>query len=369
MNPQVRVGTPLRSLGKSMLMLADDITNKRSEQQALQAAAANRAREDAWRQQQAAIAQQNFDSTQQLNAERLTLETNKADAELRAKGIVPDSYVRSMEIPTPTIADPSILRPVEGGPPTFTMTMGKRMLGITAPAKFEVPKYDLAQGGYNPEQDRDLQKSLLEISARETPTAFDREKWGETVRHNRAMEGIGLQNAAASAGNRSNTQDQRAIQNASQLRGQYQNDPTVKSAAQLAEAYSKIKTAANDPSPAGDLSVIFGFMRLQDPSSTVREGEFATAQNTGGVPERVRAAYNKALKGERLTPAQRADFIKQADNLARSQRALLGGVNKRYSDIAARYGVNPLDVTYDPYEVVDATRPTYTPKYKENPFK
>lgn len=33
--------------------------------------------------------------------------------------------------------------------------------------------------------------------------------------------------------------------------------------------------------PAGDIAVIYAYMKLQDPTSVVREGEFATAQNAG----------------------------------------------------------------------------------------
>ena len=43
-------------------------------------------------------------------------------------------------------------------------------------------------------------------------------------------------------------------------------------------AFGRIQAAANDPTPAGDLALIFNYMKLLDPGSTVREGEFATAQ-------------------------------------------------------------------------------------------
>jgi len=34
-------------------------------------------------------------------------------------------------------------------------------------------------------------------------------------------------------------------------------------------------------------------MKILDPGSVVREGEFATAQNSAGIPERIRAKYNR----------------------------------------------------------------------------
>ena len=75
------------------------------------------------------------------------------------------------------------------------------------------------------------------------------------------------------------------------------------------DAFGRIQASASDPSPAGDLALIFNFMKVLDPGSTVREGEFATAQNSAGVPERIRNTANRVLRGERLGTAQRADSL------------------------------------------------------------
>ncbi len=77
-------------------------------------------------------------------------------------------------------------------------------------------------------------------------------------------------------------------------------------------SYDTLVTAGKNPSAAGDLSIIFAYMKLLDPPSTVREGEQALAANAAGVPDRVRNIYNRVLTGERLAPAQRQDFINQA---------------------------------------------------------
>jgi hypothetical protein len=84
----------------------------------------------------------------------------------------------------------------------------------------------------------------------------------------------------------------------------------------ILNGHKQLQAIAADPSAAGDISLIFSYMRMLDPLSVVREGEFATAQNAASVPDRVRNAYNKALKGERLNPDQRKDFINTAGKLA-----------------------------------------------------
>lgn len=118
----------------------------------------------------------------------------------------------------------------------------------------------------------------------------------------------------------------------------------------LAQAYRKIRGAASDPSAAGDLSVVFGYMKLLDPASVVRESEQATAVNARGVPDTIRSIYNRVLTGERLTPAQRQDFVQQSRNLLTSQRAALSSQVNRYRAIAEANDIDAEQVVYDPFE-------------------
>lgn len=94
----------------------------------------------------------------------------------------------------------------------------------------------------------------------------------------------------------------------------------IKPFQKVESAFKKIQKAGSQDTAAGDLSLIFSFMKILDPGSTVREGEFATAQNAASIPDRVQNAYNNALKGTRLGTAQRADFITQAENLFSAER-------------------------------------------------
>lgn len=113
------------------------------------------------------------------------------------------------------------------------------------------------------------------------------------------------------------------------------------------DAYNTVKTLATDHSAAGDLSMIFSFMKMLDPTSVVREQEFANAQNAAGVPDRVVNQYNKLLRGERLNPEQRADFLRQAENLYKTKKGRQDAVSKRYTEMAKRNKVNPDDVVGD----------------------
>lgn len=80
-------------------------------------------------------------------------------------------------------------------------------------------------------------------------------------------------------------------------------------------ATQQIRQLGQSGRAADDIGLIFSFMRTLDPSSTVREGEFATAQNAASIPDRVRNYYNGALQGTLLGPRQRAEMIGTAYRL------------------------------------------------------
>lgn len=107
------------------------------------------------------------------------------------------------------------------------------------------------------------------------------------------------------------------------------------------DAWGRIKASAKDASAAGDLALIFNYMKVLDPGSTVREGEFANAQNAAGVPERVVASYNNAVRGERLTTNQRRDFVDRAKKLYKAQKAQNTQTAQAYRKLAKQYNLDP----------------------------
>jgi hypothetical protein len=115
----------------------------------------------------------------------------------------------------------------------------------------------------------------------------------------------------------------------------------------LRDSYTRISASLEDPSPAGDLALIFNYMKMLDPGSVVREGEFATAQNAGGVDDKVQNVYNSIIHGERLTPEQRRDFALRANSLYEGQQRHFSGLRNRYTGLAERYGLDPQNVVYD----------------------
>ena len=113
------------------------------------------------------------------------------------------------------------------------------------------------------------------------------------------------------------------------------------------DAVGRVRVASAGNTPADDVALVFAYMKVLDPGSVVREGEFATAQNTGSVPERVWNMYNRALKGDRLTPNQRKNFSQSAENIAKDQGVRYDKKVSEYSRLATGYGFDPSMIVPD----------------------
>ena len=95
----------------------------------------------------------------------------------------------------------------------------------------------------------------------------------------------------------------------------FTNNAIVKDFNTATTQYNKLLSSAKQKSAAGDMSMIFTYMKILDPTSVVREGEQATAKEAGAVPDKVLNFYNKAVTGQKLTATQRADFVSTGTKL------------------------------------------------------
>lgn len=125
------------------------------------------------------------------------------------------------------------------------------------------------------------------------------------------------------------------------------NDQT-KGYQEVKSAFGRVK--ASEDSAVGDLSLIFGYMKMLDPGSVVREGEFATAQNAAGVPERVMNIYNKVVSGERLNAGQRKAFKGQAEKLYQTAAEQEKTVRQGIERISKGYGLKTENIFYEAVE-------------------
>lgn len=113
------------------------------------------------------------------------------------------------------------------------------------------------------------------------------------------------------------------------------------------DAYNRVIQSYKDPSPAGDLALLFNYMKILDPKSTVRESEFTAAAQTGSLPQQIQATATKLIKGERLTPEQRRDFVRRASTLYKGAEKQQASIEKQFEQRAKKLGVDPSLIVLD----------------------
>ena len=129
------------------------------------------------------------------------------------------------------------------------------------------------------------------------------------------------------------------------LRKEYQAES--KDYKKVRDAYTRIVESAKDPSPAGDLALIFNYMKVLDPGSVVRESEFRTAENAKSALERAKesgetvpnfiwGAVNKLMTGQRMLEIQRKDFVGRAEMLYSGMERQHKKRTEQYKGVAQR---------------------------------
>ena len=90
---------------------------------------------------------------------------------------------------------------------------------------------------------------------------------------------------------------------------------------------------------AANIAGVYTFMRALDPTSTVREGEYATAQNAAGVPTIIANWYNKLVDGEFLGEKQKKQFVTAAYNATTGKQLSFERALNDYKSLANTFGI------------------------------
>lgn len=109
-------------------------------------------------------------------------------------------------------------------------------------------------------------------------------------------------------------------------------------------AYQNLESQAGGGG-ISDAALIIGYMKTLDPTSVVRESEFATIQNATGLDERLRSYIKRTVQGDKLTPEQRSDILQSAKAYAEQASQRITAETKTQQDIARQYGYDPVRST------------------------
>lgn len=203
----------------------------------------------------------------------------------------------------------------------------------------EVPGFD--------QRDRIISESMtigeqLEQQWKERGYKLDELRTNAQVRASNANAAQSYAAAAASMRGGGEGIDNKTFDNISNLRKEYVAG--TKDFSTVRDAYGRIKATGNSATPAGDIAMIYSYMKMLDPGSVVREAEFSTAQNAKPLLDRLGISWDSvkaAWQGNRLQPSVRADFMNQADNIFRQQKSQYDVTRKTYTDLSQRFGFSP----------------------------
>jgi hypothetical protein len=99
---------------------------------------------------------------------------------------------------------------------------------------------------------------------------------------------------------------------------------------------------------AGDIALVFSYMKVLDPTSTVREGEYATASNAAGVPSAIQGLYNKVIGGGSLADTARSEIKQTAEGIWRKASERQSNLTNQFASIAKRNRLDINSVVVDP---------------------
>lgn len=151
-----------------------------------------------------------------------------------------------------------------------------------------------------------------------------------------------------------------AAKRADTLRDDYRSEPVVKNYVEIDGVYNRSKAyldraAKGTGTPMGDIGLVFALAKINDPTSVVREQEFATVANAGGYGDRVKNLVSQAM-GRGFDPKTRAALWAEIQSSYGAYRQTFGSLQDRYRATAQRNGLDPQDI----FLSADAPEPVAT---------
>jgi len=123
------------------------------------------------------------------------------------------------------------------------------------------------------------------------------------------------------------------------------------------QAYMAVLQGAQLQNSTGDLMLIQAFQKMLDPTSVVRETEFANAQNTQGVLQKLGITIEKLKDGDMLSASARAKFVDASRAYMSQVQKAFEPQKKYYLETARRAGISEKAIR-DPFAGVQGIDPS-----------
>jgi hypothetical protein len=102
--------------------------------------------------------------------------------------------------------------------------------------------------------------------------------------------------------------------------------------------------AKTNPTPQDDQALIYQFVKAQDPTSVVRESEYANAANAIALTDRITSYAQRLQTGQKLTPTQRADMVRTARSLREEAMNQYRTLADSYESLATSFNMDPKSI-------------------------
>tara|TARA_A100000164_G_scaffold201082_2_gene178584 strand:+ start:88 stop:1749 length:1662 start_codon:yes stop_codon:yes gene_type:complete len=141
------------------------------------------------------------------------------------------------------------------------------------------------------------------------------------------------------------------------FRKEFYNHEYVANYRAMIPFYDDLVSMAVRGLPSDDLAIVFRFMKLLDPRSTVREGEQASVRQLGGIPAWAGAFYNQVVGAGGLTKDQRNFILQTSRDIFNQSKKNYENIAQQTTERVDRYGnmdirniVEPLGISEEQYK-------------------
>lgn len=186
--------------------------------------------------------------------------------------------------------------------------------------------------------DRQLALQEKALTIKETPPQYEFTKYGVGNKYTGELSPYGKANADPEF-----TLEQGKYEQG--LRKEYTD--LSKEVRAIQDGLGRVQSGAKLESGAGDIAVVYGFMKINDPGSVVRETEYDIAQNVASLPERWRSAVMSMLNGKQLDPRVRQEMVTTARALATDKAGRFQKLRGQFENIAKTSGADPSRIMLD----------------------
>jgi hypothetical protein len=103
------------------------------------------------------------------------------------------------------------------------------------------------------------------------------------------------------------------------------------------DAFASIPALAKNKTPTGAVSLVYAFARVNDPQGVVRDEDYQKLGQAGNLSQRVQNYFNKAITGDTLDDAQRADIVRQSRTIMAERIASHQHLEAEYGKLAVAH--------------------------------